>query len=412
MKVHIILILLQLCLISSVEYETFTAEKLHLLHRLSSFVSSLDGKYIVYVNRLWDQPTGKYYNNLEYIELSEYQKKLKGEENSAVPLNITIPELGLTDSNPVFSETFPNHLFFLRTQGGISDIYYIDFPPKETSTPKKLTYYPINVANLQIKKDTLVFSAEVYFDCGDMQCTEDRNDEVAKRGSNTYSIYTKLMMRHWDFWYTEGKDSHPFYQKLKMENNEPKVSGDPVDMMKSEAFCSPPLENGAEHFSISDDGKLVAFSAHEKNEKMSYNTKWQIYLYNIDTKEKKLLTEEEGGRCQNPIFKPGDNDALAYLCMLHYGLESDQLSLRVYTPSTGEIKNETNPTTWMISSYIWDPINKDGRHFIINTVNEGRVTLFSFDFDEKTINTAYHNLTKDVMEYMKLKFYMMLMKKK
>ena len=48
------------------------------------------------------------------------------------------------------------------------------------------------------------------------------------------------------------------------------------------------------------------------------------------------------------IFKPGDNDALAYLCMLHYGLESDQLSLRVYTPSTGEIKNETNPTTWMI----------------------------------------------------------------
>ena len=279
MKVHIILILLQLCLISSVEYETFTAEKLHLLHRLSSFVSSLDGKYIVYVNRLWDQPTGKYYNNLEYIELSEYQKKLKGEENSAVPLNITIPELGLTDSNPVFSETFPNHLFFLRTQGGISDIYYIDFPPKETSTPKKLTYYPINVANLQIKKDTLVFSAEVYFDCGDMQCTKDRNDEVAKRGSNTYSIYTKLMMRHWDFWYTEGKDSHPFYQKLIMENNEPKVSGDPVDMMKSEAFCSPPLENGAEQFSISDDGKLVAFSAHEKNEKMSYNTKWQIYLY-------------------------------------------------------------------------------------------------------------------------------------
>ena len=85
--------------------------------------------------------------------------------------------------------------------------------------------------------------------------------------------------------------------------------------------------------------------------------------------------------------------------MLHYGLESDQLSLRVYTPSTGEIKNETNPTTWMISSYIWDPINKDGRHFIINTVNEGRVTLFSFDFDEKTINTAYHNLTKDDLAY-------------
>ena len=23
------------------------------------------------------------------------------------------------------------------------------------------------------------------------------------------------MMRHWDFWYTEGKDSHPFYQRIE-----------------------------------------------------------------------------------------------------------------------------------------------------------------------------------------------------
>ena len=393
---HIILILLQLSIISGVELEPFTAEKMHLLHRLSSYVASPDGRYIVYANRLWDKASGKYYNNLEYIELAEYEKKLRGEENSALPLNITIPELGLTDSNPVFSTEFPNHLFFLRIQNGVSGVYYIDFPPKENSEPKKLTSYPINVSNLQLKKNTLVFSAEVYFDCEDMQCTKNRDDEVAKRGSNTYSIYTKLMMRHWDFWYTEGKDSHPFYQKLKMVNNEPSLDQDPIDMMKGEQYCSPPLENGPEQFSISDDGKLVAFSAHSKDEKMSYNTKWEMHLYNIDNGNRKNLSVNEEGRCQNPIFKPGNNDKLAYLCMLHYGLESDQLSLRVYTPSSEEVEIETNPTKWMIGSYIWDPINTEGYNFILNTVNEGNVTLFSFDFYD---NSSYVNITQDDKAY-------------
>ena len=74
-------------------------------------------------------------------------------------------------------------------------------------------------------------------------------------------------MRHWDFWYQEGKSSHPFYQKIINENGTPKLEGSPVDMMQSKVFCSPPLENGAEQFSISADGNLVAFSAHNKDEK-------------------------------------------------------------------------------------------------------------------------------------------------
>jgi hypothetical protein len=68
-----------------------------------------------------------------------------------------------------------------------------------------------------------------------------------------------------------------------------------------------------------------------------------------------LVTTKEGGRCENPSFKPNDTgNNLAYLCMLHYGLESDQLSLRVYNPTSG-VKNETNRTPFMISSYIWAP---------------------------------------------------------
>ena len=73
--------------------------------------------------------------------------------------------------------------------------------------------------------------------------------------------------------YTEGKDSHPFYQRIEKDNNGPKLVDSPIDLMKNEEYCSPPLEKGAEQFDISPDGNLIAFSAHSKDEKMSYNTK-------------------------------------------------------------------------------------------------------------------------------------------
>ena len=391
------ILLIKISFISSLD--VFTAEKMHSLHRLSSFIASPDGKYIVYVNRIWKKDDNKYYTNLECLKTEEYLKKINGEENQAVPIEITPSTSEHTDSDPVFSSDFPNHLFFLRTKSGSSNVYYIDFPPTKNAEPTQLTTYEINISNLKFQKNTLVFSAEVYYECQDFKCTKEKDDEVASRGSNTYSIYTKLMMRHWDFWYQEGKSSHPFYQKIINENGTPKLEGSPVDMMQSKVFCSPPLENGAEQFSISADGNLVAFSAHNKDEKMSYNTKWDIYLYDITKQTIEELTKEEGGRCQNPSFHPTNSDKLAYLCMLNYGLESDQMSLRVYTPSTKELLNETNATPWMISSYIWDPLKEN--YFILNTVNEGRVTLFSFDFSKRTedFNISYKNITSDDNAY-------------
>ena len=53
----------------------------------------------------------------------------------------------------------------------------------------------------------------------------------------------------------------------------------------------------------------------------------------------------------------------------------------------------------MISSYIWDPIHDNT--FILNTVNEGRVTLFSFDFSKRDqdFSVCYKNITVDNNAY-------------
>ena len=71
------ILLIKISFISSLD--VFTAEKMHSLHRLSSFIASPDGKYIVYVNRIWKKDDNKYYTNLECLKTEEYLKKIKGE---------------------------------------------------------------------------------------------------------------------------------------------------------------------------------------------------------------------------------------------------------------------------------------------------------------------------------------------
>ena len=97
---------------------------------MSSFVPSPDNNYIVFINHLWDKESKKYYN-LQYLDSPSFNSN--NEKNSVEALNVTIPELGFVDSYPVLYSVFPEYLFFLRTKGGVSNIYYIDYPPNEDS---------------------------------------------------------------------------------------------------------------------------------------------------------------------------------------------------------------------------------------------------------------------------------------
>ena len=66
MKSKLCSLLIVLLIQSSFIYslDVFTAEKMHSLHRLSSFIASPDGKYIVYVNRIWKKDDNKYSKSL------------------------------------------------------------------------------------------------------------------------------------------------------------------------------------------------------------------------------------------------------------------------------------------------------------------------------------------------------------
>lgn len=380
-----VIVVFIVCLNISIEL-TFTNKELHQLYKISAPAVSSDKKYAVFQSKKWNFETKKTANNLVYVDI---------QSENPTPKNLTIPIEGQSDTTPSFSPSFPNHIFFLRRKEQRTHIYYMSFPPKADNPeePVKLTDYPLDVANLRINQNKLMFSTDMHITCPVMKCTSEKLEAIKKRGENTYQEYTSLMVRHWDFWYKQGINSHPFYQNIKL-NDDGKIvlDGDPFDCLLHISAASPPIENGNEQFSISSNGKYVAFSVHIVNHEMSWTTKWDIFLMNTDNNDKKILTSTEVGRCQNPKFS-NDGKKLAYLCMSRKGLENDAFQLRIYDIEKGELLTPGSSEVFVpsINDYIWD--DDSNNVFIYSTTDRGHITLYRYNFD--ATKTPYTRLTKD-----------------
>ena len=211
-----------LCLIpifiSKIEaHDPLTPKEVQEFDRMSSPVLSPDGKYVVYTIRKWTESTSKSYTNLQLTEISSKKRGF-----------ITPAVLDQSDSNPIFSSEFPDYLFFQRK----GKIRYIKFPPETISMDvtedksEELASYNISISEYKLKKDAFVFSADVYFDCDTIDCSA----EKIKQETSEYQTYTNLHMFHWDQWLIEGKGSHLFYQKFKLNGNKFELIDTPRDL--------------------------------------------------------------------------------------------------------------------------------------------------------------------------------------
>lgn len=360
------------------------------MHKVSAPALSIDKKYVVFSVNRWNDATGKTSANLQYTSIDSQTVTAK---------DLTTLVEGQKDTSPLFSSKFPNHLFFMRSAGGKTNVFYMKFDPTgEPQEPVQLTSYPLNIANLALNQNLLVFSTDMYISCGNMQCTADNDKKIEARGENTYQEYTKLMVRHWDFWYKQGYDSHPFYQKIKLSEDGTKVEldGEPFDMLLNLDSVSPPIENGPEQFSISNDNNLIAFSVHVNDREMAWNTKWDIYTFNLGSGIKQMLATDFPGRCQNPKFND-DGTKLAFLCMNRAGLESDALHVKLYDfkekkfiepASTVEFKPTINDFEWFDST---------NNIFLFSVIEAGHTKIYKYEFSNA--ETPYTALTNDDYGY-------------
>ncbi len=288
-----------------------TPEVLWSFGRLGDTKVSPDGKQIAY--------TVTYYSISENKGNAEiYIMNVDGSEKKQLT-QTPKSEFGLewsSDGSTIYfmsAETGNPELFSIKPDG--SDRTQI------TKLDKAITNFIVSPAGGKIlltidtKVDTL---------------TADRYPDLDKSDG---MVITDLMYRHWDSW-EDGS-----YQHIYLADFDGSKVGEPQDIMPGEAWDTPLMPfGGIEEISWSPDGKTVAYTCKKmKGKEYAFSTNSDIYLYNLDTKETKNLTEGMPGYDRAPMFTP-QGDKMLWLSMARGGFEADRERLFCLDLKTGEKK--------------------------------------------------------------------------
>ena len=151
--------------------------------------------------------------------------------------------------------------------------------------------------------------------------------------ANAY-LYDDLMVRHWDSW-KDGYYNHIYIGRIQSG----KVSS-VEDIMTGECYDSPlkPF-GGTDEITWSPDGKTIVYTCKKLTGKeYAFQTNSNLYAYNLETKQTKLLTPDMPGYDSHPQFSP-DGKILLWTSMKRGGFESDKERIMIMNWPIGEMKD-------------------------------------------------------------------------
>ena len=209
--------------------------------------------------------------------------------------------------------------------------------------------------------------------------SREAKDVYADLPNATGRVIDDLMYKHWDQW---TKDiPHPFLADF---------SGDGIsnieDIMAAEPYeCPMRPFGGAESFAWAPDGKSLVYCSRKKTGlEYALSTNSDLYLYNLEDKTTRNLTEGMMGYDTNPAFSP-DGNQLAWLSMEHDGYESEKNRIFVMDMATGEKRDLTTDWDYTADAVAWNPNGKD-IYFI--AAYQGVTPIFSINVESKEVKTV------------------------
>ncbi len=213
-----------------------------------------------------------------------------------------------------------------------------------------------------------------------------------------------LMYKHWDQWMTEIP--HPFIGDF--DGNE--VSN-LADIMSDEPMYEAPMRpfGGSESFAWAPDSKSIIYVSRKKTGvDYAVSTNSDLYLYSLEDKTTRNLTEGMMGYDTAPAYSP-DGKYVAWLSMEHDGYESDKNRIFLLDTTTGEKRDLTADWDYTADAIAWNPDSRslyflaarDGVCPIFNMALDGTVSVVAqgeCDYaalapvDEETVITLRHSM--------------------
>ncbi len=330
----------------------FTPEVMWSLGVMSEYAVSPDGKQVLYTLRYTDMEQNK--NNTELYLMpvaggearrltttaaSEFSPVWKDNDNIMFCRDTTIVAMNLKDNNEsIVAENPRGFEGFKLAPDGKSIAYISTIPVKRPEHLEKL-YAGLDKTTGRINED--------------------------------------LMYRHWDNWV----DEIPRIYCVPLANGKADMSK-AVDILGDEPYETPMRPwGGTEQYNYSPDSKTIAYTCRKKTGyDYAVSTNSDIFLYNIDTKETRNISEGIMGYDQNPVFSH-DGKMIAWESMERDGYEADKQRLMVMDLATGEKTDLTEGFDYGVSGISW---TADDKELVAVIMYQGTLELFAFDRMSKT----------------------------
>ena len=307
----------------------FTPEVMWSLGKMGEYAVSPDGKQIAYTMTYYSMEENK--GNAEIYLIPT-------EGGDAVRLTTTAQ----SEFNPVWQDE--NTLLFCRG----NEVRSMDVKSKNE---KLIGTFENGLEGFKLAPDgkSIVYIATI-----PVKRPEHLQKLYEGLDKTTGRINEDLMYRHWDNWVDE-------IPQIFLAS----FDGSKIDIEHSTALIDSTFEcpmrpwGGVEQYNYSPDSKTIAYTCRKKTGyDYAHSTNSDIYLYDIDSKTTKNISEGIMGYDQNPVFSH-DGKYIAWESMERDGYESDLIRLMVMDLATGERTNMSENFDYYFTGISWTDDDKE-----------------------------------------------------
>jgi len=337
-----------------IENGLMTPEVLWSMGRVGGLSVSPDGKDILYGVQYYSIPKNKGNRDLYTVSIT-----------GGAPSQLT--KTAVKEQEAIWSAD-GSEIYFLSNESGLSQLWKMR---KDGKRRRQLTNDTTDIEAFKISPDEskILFIKQV-------QYGKRVKDIYPDLPLSSGKVIDDLMYKHWDEWVETVP--HPFVADLTNKGLK-----NVVDILEGQPYESPMKPwGGIEQLDWSPDGKCIAYTCRKKTGKeYAISTNSDIYLYSLDTKETKNMTEGMMGYDTNPVFSP-DGQYIAFQGMARDGYEADQDKLYLHDIKSGTNKCLSDSLDGDISSVCW---TKDGRTIYFLSALQAVTQIFSLNVGTASI---------------------------
>ncbi len=333
----------------------FQVQDLVTLQRISDPRLSPGGKTVAFQVRSTDMDANKGVTSIWTVPV----------DGSATARQLT--PAGMVVSSPRWSPD-GRLLYFVSGKSGSSQVWRYDFANAQI---RQVTDLPLDVGGFKVSPDgsVLAFSAEVFDDCADLDCSRKRVDALGKAKASGVR-YDKLFVRHWDTW-KNGTRSQLFVSAIGADGTASK----PVRVSRGidGDVPSKPFGDDSE-YNFSPDGRSIVFAARIAGVNESWSTNFDIFMAPADGSADPVnLTAANMAMDTGPVFSP-DGKTLFYRAMSRPGFEADRLAIMALDMGSRELRQIAPGLDRSVAGL---QVASDGRTLYASVGEMGRNSLYS-----------------------------------